>query len=80
MDHLLSGMGGWLKVVLPKCIQPIVVEVNLLAWHYKKYQREQTATDRKLYSDAEIAARKEKRGLWQDLDPILPWECRKGTQ
>ena len=51
-----------------------------LAWHYKKYQNEQTASDRKLYSDAEIEARKSKRGLWRDRNPIPPWEWRKGTR
>jgi endonuclease YncB( thermonuclease family) len=51
-----------------------------LAWHYKKYQREQTATDRELYSEAEIAARKAKRGLWRDPNPIPPWEWRKRTR
>jgi endonuclease YncB( thermonuclease family) len=48
-----------------------------LAWHYKKYQKEQTLTDRKLYSKAEIKARKAKRGLWHDPDPTPPWEYRK---
>lgn len=34
-----------------------------LAWHYKEYQNEQTASDRQLYSEAEDEARKAKRGL-----------------
>jgi endonuclease YncB( thermonuclease family) len=46
------------------------------AWHYKKYQSEQTETDRQLYSDAEIEARNAKRGLWQDPHAIPPWEYR----
>jgi endonuclease YncB( thermonuclease family) len=46
------------------------------AWHYKKYQNEQTETDRQLYSDAEIEARNAKRGLWQDPHAIPPWEYR----
>ena len=48
-----------------------------LAWHYKKYQNEQTPTDRKLYSKAEIKAREAKRGLWHDPEPVPPWEYRK---
>ncbi len=36
------------------------------AWHYKEYQREQPADDRKLYAEAEEEARKAKRGLWFD--------------
>jgi endonuclease YncB( thermonuclease family) len=40
------------------------------AWHYKKYQNEQTETDRQLYSEAEIQARNARRGLWQDPHAI----------
>ena len=48
-----------------------------LAWHYKKYQKEQSAKDRLLYDNAEVEARKAKRGLWQEPDPVPPWEWRK---
>ena len=51
-----------------------------LAWHYKKYQREQTQADRLLYSEAEIDARNAKRGLWYDPNPIPPWEYRKSKR
>ena len=47
-----------------------------LAWHYKKYQNEQTLSDRKLYSDSEIEAKEAKRGLWYDPKPVPPWEYR----
>jgi endonuclease YncB( thermonuclease family) len=46
------------------------------AWHYTKYQNEQTETDRQLYSETEIEARKAKLGLWQDPHAIPPWEYR----
>jgi endonuclease YncB( thermonuclease family) len=49
-----------------------------LAWHYKKYQNEQTTTDRVKYSDTEREARMAKRGLWQDANPMPPWDYRKG--
>ena len=48
-----------------------------LAWHYKKYQNEQTPSDRELYSEAEIEARDAGRGLWYDFIPVPPWEYRK---
>jgi endonuclease YncB( thermonuclease family) len=48
-----------------------------LAWHYKYYQNEQSAEDRKMYADAEEEARTEKRGLWVDGDPTPPWEFRR---
>ncbi len=45
-----------------------------LAWHYKKYERVQSAEDRKRYSRAEIEAR---RGLWREQNPVPPWEWRR---
>jgi endonuclease YncB( thermonuclease family) len=48
-----------------------------LAWHYKKYQREQSTEDRQLYADAEVMAREARRGLWQEADPVAPWAWRK---
>jgi endonuclease YncB( thermonuclease family) len=48
-----------------------------MAWHYKYYQDEQTPEDRKLYSDAEDAARSARAGLWVDQNPIPPWDFRR---
>lgn len=42
------------------------------AWHYKKYQSEQSVIDRYRYTAAEINARSEKLGLWQQADPVRP--------
>ena len=59
------------------------VDVNLeqvqrgFAWHYKAYEREQSANDRKLYDLTENEARAARRGLWRDAEPIPPWEFRK---
>lgn len=47
-----------------------------LAWHYKKYQHEQSPADRERYRLAEDAARAERVGLWSDEAPIPPWEWR----
>jgi endonuclease YncB( thermonuclease family) len=47
-----------------------------LAWHYKAYERTQSATDRQAYADTENEAKAAKRGLWADSDPIPPWEWR----
>jgi endonuclease YncB( thermonuclease family) len=49
-----------------------------LAWHYKKYQHEQSASDRLLYSYAEEQARLRHIGLWHDASPTPPWDWRKG--
>ncbi|MGC1955811.1 MAG: thermonuclease family protein [Gammaproteobacteria bacterium] len=51
-----------------------------LAWHYKKYQGEQSASDRVKYSDAEREARRLKLGLWHDPNPVPPWEYRQASR
>lgn len=48
------------------------------AWHYKEYQKEQSAGDRLAYANAEISALNMKSGLWNDLQPMPPWEWRHG--
>lgn len=48
-----------------------------MAWHYKKYQKEQTLDDRSIYAQAEEQARAERRGLWIDAEPTPPWDWRK---
>ena len=42
------------------------------AWWYRKY-----APKKKELAKAEAAARKAKRGLWADANPIPPWEWRQ---
>jgi len=48
-----------------------------LAWHYKAYQREQPPEDRVSYAAAEEDARRLRLGLWQDAQPVPPWELRR---
>ena len=48
-----------------------------MAWHYKQYEREQSASDRQLYASAEEQARSLRAGLWRDDNPTPPWEYRK---
>ena len=52
-----------------------------LAWHYKKYEREQSAEDRGVYARAETAARAARAGLWRDATQTALWDwrgCRRG--
>lgn len=46
------------------------------AWHFKRYEDEQTPEDRKAYADAEIGARRRQIGLWKDRNPKAPWVYR----
>ena len=48
-----------------------------LAWHYKKYEKEQDVEDRSIYANAEYLAQRDKLGLWYDASPIAPWDYRK---
>ena len=50
------------------------------AWHYKKYQREQTPADRVIYADTEVQARSDVIGLWSEPNPIKPTDWRKGIR
>lgn len=47
-----------------------------MAWWYRKYQKEQAAAQRASYEAAEAAAKAGKVGLWQEADPVPPWEWR----
>jgi endonuclease YncB( thermonuclease family) len=51
-----------------------------MAWHYKKYQGEQSSTDRIRYSDAELEARRQKLGLWRDPHAVPPWDYRQAKR
>ena len=48
-----------------------------LAWHYKKYEKEQDVEDISIYADAEYLAQRDKLGLWADTNPTTPWDFRK---
>ena len=55
-----------------------LAQVNTgVAWHYKKYENEQTIDDRVSYRKAEVEARGKRIGLWADAEPIPPWAWRK---
>ena len=56
------------------CLQQLVLG---MAWHYKKYQNEQSVADRVVYNDAELKSKSLKLGLWAGETPMPPWEFRK---
>lgn len=47
-----------------------------LAWHYKKYEREQPPADRATYAAGEVEARAKRLGLWSE-NPVAPWVWRQ---
>ena len=44
------------------------------AWVDPSSQHRLSATDREVYQESEAAARNERRGLWQQENPVAPWE------
>jgi len=65
------------KVILDKqdiCLA--MIELGM-AWHYKDYEKEQSKTDRDLYSQAEVKARESRIGLWQLSNAIKPSAFRR---
>lgn len=48
-----------------------------MAWHFKRFESEQTQDERAEYDATQMGARNRRRGLWRDDVPMPPWECRK---
>jgi endonuclease YncB( thermonuclease family) len=49
-----------------------------LAWWFRKYAHEQYPKARIDYEAAEDRAAADRVGLWQDANPVPPWEWRRG--
>jgi endonuclease YncB( thermonuclease family) len=49
------------------------------AWVDPSNQHRLSATDREVYQQSEVAARSERRGLWQQENPVAPWEFAKAV-
>jgi len=48
-----------------------------MAWHYTQYSKEQPPAEKRVYADAELAARRARVGLWVDPSPVPPWDFRR---
>ena len=48
-----------------------------MAWHFKKYKKNQPIGERHSYNIAENEAREKKIGLWFEENPLPPWKWRK---
>lgn len=47
-----------------------------MAWWYRKYAKDQLSGDRDAYEQAETWAKLRRLGLWNDTNPVPPWEWR----
>jgi len=52
--------------------------LNGHAWFYRQYARSLTPEERTAYEAAELEARQQHRGIWQQARPVPPWQWRKG--
>ena len=48
-----------------------------MAWHYKKYEKEQDVEDRSRYAQEEYLAQSANKGLWAGTAVLAPWDYRK---
>lgn len=48
-----------------------------MAWWFRRYAKEQPLEERLAYKFEENEARARSVGLWQDQDPIAPWDWRR---
>lgn len=51
-----------------------------VAWHYKKYEDEQSVADRRIYAAAEESARAAKLGLWNAANVVAPGDWRQDVK
>lgn len=77
MDRYQRQVG---KVIVNGMDANLEQVTNGMAWHYKKYEGEQSSEDRNEYSAAEQKARSMGRGLWIEDNPVPPWEFRKAKR
>lgn len=69
------------KIILPDGSDANLRQIELgLAWHYKRYEREQSTQDRHDYAKAELQARQARVGLWLEPQSVPPWEYRHGKE
>ena len=47
------------------------------AWWYQYYKKDQTLEDQQSYRMAEAIAKENKLGLWEDSNPVAPWDFRR---
>ncbi len=48
-----------------------------MAWHFRRYARDQSPAHRQAYARAESVARDARIGLWRDRSPLEPWRYRE---
>ena len=82
---ILSNSEDRFKRALGKVIYKNI-DINLslikvgMAWHYKRYKKNQSKKDQVEYAYHEKLAIESQIGLWGDNNSIAPWDWRKGKR
>ena len=80
--NILSNSEDRYKRALGKVIYKNI-DINLslikigMAWHYKKYKKNQSKKDQVEYAYYEKLAIESQIGLWRDSNSIAPWDWRR---
>lgn len=84
VDALTYKQDRYRRTVATLMLGPQDVNLALiqagLAWHYKRYANEQPVAEARAYAQAEELARMQHLALWQDSDPVAPWDWRAGRR
>ena len=76
--HTIDRYGHLIaRVIIDNQDAGLVLLKQGLCWVYEKDVGEAAAEIQTSYRQAQDAARAQKAGLWQDPDPVPPWEWRK---
>jgi endonuclease YncB( thermonuclease family) len=73
-DHSLNG-----RVLLDGADIGAQMIRDGAAWVDPSNEQRLSATDREVYQQSELAARNERRGLWQQESPLPPWEFARAV-
>jgi micrococcal nuclease len=73
-DHSLNG-----RVLLEGADVGAQMIRDGAAWVDPDSQHRLSVTDREVYQQSEVAARTERRGLWQQENPVAPWEFARAV-
>lgn len=82
---ILSNSEDRFKRALGKVIYKNI-DINLslikvgMAWHYKRYKKNQSKKDQVEYAYHEKLAIESQIGLWGDNNSIAPWDWRRGKR
>jgi endonuclease YncB( thermonuclease family) len=74
---MVNGSHVIARVFTTECDISLQMIRDGVAWYDRSYEKELSEAERRLYAESEQAARSEHRGIWEDPQPVSPWEWRQ---